>query len=100
MREESELAGRGLFRCRKCSREHPLEDGIVVAYGGNVMYAICPTCLPATPIVIERRESTFYVGPLRQEDRKDNLIVVKDMSAVDEFAGQAGLSKLRKMDIE
>jgi len=99
MREESELAGRGLFRCRKCSRTRQLDQGLIVTYGGNVMFAICPECLPGTPLVIERRENAFYVGPLKQEDRRANLLLVKDMSVVDAFAGQAGLAKRRKMEL-
>jgi hypothetical protein len=101
-REAANLAAAGKYRCRFCKREKPLAEGIVVMWGGSILFSLCPECYPGRPIIMEHREMLdgnkgVYVGFLRESDRPSDLLVVPSMGSAEHVAGQA-LAKREKLD--
>jgi len=60
LRDATNLAEAGQYRCNYCRSTKPLADGIVVTWGGQVFFALCPECFPGRPVTIE--EATLSSG--------------------------------------
>lgn len=69
MHDATRLAARGLFRCWECRQEGPQEDGIVVAYAGNVLMAMHPQCMRGE-IHIRRVDSSIEVEVPKLSERR------------------------------
>jgi hypothetical protein len=49
-----------------CKQLKPLEKGIVVFWGGNVMCSICPDCFPNTPLYFKRTPDGVRIEAVTQ----------------------------------
>jgi len=103
-RESVTLADQGLYRCRFCKQTKPLAEGIVVSWGGAVIFALCPACHPGRPIVM--KESCMSTGQrsvavtfLREEDRPADLLVVGGMQQVNQFVPKETLKQFSSFDL-
>lgn len=101
--EATNLASKeGLYRCRYCKQLKPLQEGLVAMWGGNVMFAACPGCLPRYPVVIKQElhdgVESFYIGPLNREDAPSDIVVVKSMDALREYAPKKTLAAFERKD--
>ena len=72
--EATRLAADGKYRCRKCGKIDEQEKGIVVAFAGAVVFAICPSCIEGH-IRIERHGGIINVAMPRP---RDSRIVLAD----------------------
>lgn len=102
-RAAAELASQGKYRCRFCQQVKPLPEGVVVTWGGNVMFALCPTCYPKRPIIMEQRNDDegrpgLYVGFLRPEDHPADIVPVSSMSQLHDFASAEAIAKVERID--
>jgi hypothetical protein len=79
VRAAAELAAEcEAYQCRFCQAIKPLSEGIVVTWGGSVLFAMCPQCFPGAPIVIKettnsKGQRAVYVGPLRDSTRAQEV---------------------------
>lgn len=102
-RQAMELAQLGKYRCMgRCRKVKDLHEGIVVTWGGNVLFGMCPECFPAVPIVMREREMLsggrgIYVGPLNEQDRAQaNVVPVADLSEVGGFVPAEALAQYER----
>lgn len=101
LRETTNLAEQGSYRCWKCREVHPLTEGIVVSWGGQVFFAQCPACFPGAPVII--RETILsdgrpgvHVGFANPDDAPRVAIPRSTMQST--FMAQAGLAKRQKRE--
>jgi len=84
LRAAAALAELGSYRCGgKCRQVKPMKEGLVVTWGGNILFGICPECFPASPVVMKRKlangQESVWVGPLKDEDRPPDILPVSSM---------------------
>lgn len=60
MEDATRLASQGHYRCKLCQKVDRQERGVVVAFAGNILLALCPACLHR-PIVISREGGAIKV---------------------------------------
>lgn len=80
LEDATRLAAQGKYRCRVCNRVDDQERGLVIAFAGNVLLAICPTCIHA-PIVIRREPSGLSVQ--MQGGRDSGIVLAGSMREVE-----------------
>lgn len=80
MEDATRLAAAGLYRCRICNKVAPQEQGLVIAFAGNVLLAVCPTCMHA-PIVIKREAHGISVSILKQQ--RSTIHVARSLKEVE-----------------
>lgn len=101
---DAKLAEQGKCRCRVCRQVKDLGECLIVAWRGNMLYAICANddCLPKRPLVIRRemtsRGPAIYVGPLEQVTRScpTDILVAQDMSQVNQLVAKDALPTFKK----
>jgi len=76
----------------------------VVTWGGAPLFALCPACYPGRPMIIEERPGSdggraVYVGFLHERDKPADIILVKDLSQLNEFIPKKALSRYQKMEL-
>ena len=96
------LAEEGKYRCRFCQAEKALAEGIVTMWGGTVLFALCPSCFPGRPIMIDQREDSqgnpaVFVGFLRHTDRPTDMIVVPSTNAARELLAGKSIAPKKKL---
>lgn len=101
LREAANLAEQGQYRCWKCRAVKPLVEGIVVNWGGQVFFAMCPECFSGVPIII--RETVLSDGRpgvhVGFANPADAPRVVLPKSAVQStFIAQGALAKRKKLE--
>lgn len=104
-RASADLARAGLYSCRFCHQTKPLQEGIVVTWGGNVMFALCPECYPGRPIVLEERkdsrgERAVYIGFLKSQDHPVDILPVRDISKVSDYVPKGTLAKYERRALD
>ena len=87
LRAAAALAELGSYRCGgRCRKVKPMKEGLVVTWGGNILFGICPECFPASPVVMRRKladgQESVWVGPLKEEDRPPDILPVSSMLEV------------------
>lgn len=92
MLEATRLAARRLFCCRVCRRVSPQEDGIVIAFAGNVLLALHPECMTG-PIYIERTDSTIKVE--FTSGAQSNLMLLGDLVDSDVCIAKPEVQKVK-----
>jgi len=103
-RATAELAAQGLYQCMgRCRKIYPLAKGIVVTWGGNVLFAVCPECFPEIPVVLKRKlnsngQQAIYVGPLKEADRPADIVPASSLSQVSEFVSKDALAKFKRSE--
>jgi hypothetical protein len=101
LRRHVNLAEDGKYECRYCKQVKPLTEGIVVTWGGQVFFALCPACFPGRPISIEQTvlssgKPGVSVGFLKQGDAP--LVELAGEHAVGTFTAGAALAQRRKKE--
>lgn len=80
MADATRLASQGSYRCRMCGRVDKQERGLVIAFAGNVLLAVCPGCINR-PIVISRQGGAIAVE--MEKSREGSIILASDMHEVE-----------------
>jgi hypothetical protein len=103
LRDATNLAEAGSYRCHRCKAVKPLEDGLVVSWGGQVFFAVCPTCIPGYPIMIEETtlrngKPGFRVGPPKG-GQTPLIEIARGDHEVRTFIASQGLAKREKREL-
>lgn len=80
LEDATRLAVQGKYRCRVCQRIDDQERGLVIAFAGNVLLAVCPTCIHA-PIVIRREPEGLSVQ--LQGGRDSGIVLASSLREVE-----------------
>lgn len=79
LEDATRLAVQGKYRCRVCQRVDMQERGLVIAFAGNVLLAVCPSCI-YRPIIIRREAGSISVQ--LQSDRESSIVLATNMNEV------------------
>ena len=83
MEDATRLAAQGKYRCRVCNKIDAQERGLLIAFAGNVLLAVCPSCVHA-PIVIQCREGSISVQMQGGQARRvPNIVLARSMREVE-----------------
>jgi hypothetical protein len=89
--EAENLAREGKVRCRYCKKIEAIDEVLTVFFRGNILFSACPSCFRQYPIVmkhvVRNGSPAVFVGPLRQEDRPSDIVVVSGMDKVKGMIG-------------
>jgi len=104
LRRALSLAEDSKYECRYCRAIKPLEEGIVITWGGHVFFALCPSCFPGRPISIEETilkdgRRGVRVGFLNRGDAP-LVQVPRGAHELRTFSAAGALAKRQKRDIE
>ena len=80
LEDATRLAAQGKYRCRVCKRIDEQERGLVIAFAGNVLLAVCPTCIHR-PIVVRREPNGISVQLQGTSD--GGIVVASSMKEVE-----------------
>jgi hypothetical protein len=72
MQRMARIAHSGEYECFRCRKIDKQENGLVVAFGGGILLAMCPECMDAGPVMIRREGGYIRVTMPRPTD---NLVV-------------------------
>ena len=56
------LAAKGKTICGQCKQIYALRDCVALAFQGNIMLAVCPSCMPKAAIAAHKEERGIAVG--------------------------------------
>lgn len=88
----------------KCRQVKKLPEGIVVTWGGNVMFAMCPACFPESGIKmipIERDgKRGVAIGHLREAEQPPDILPISHLSQVNDFVSKDALAKYESMPMD
>ena len=76
MREATKLAHQGKYKCRRCNKIDDQENGVIVAFQGNVLLGLCPGCI-VEPVVIKQSDGCIHVTMPRPKDSR--VILASDL---------------------
>lgn len=79
--DATRLAAQGKYRCHTCNKVDEIQEGVIIAYLGNILLSICPGCITG-PIRIDRSDTKIKVIMPRAED--SSIILASDLSRIDE----------------
>lgn len=80
MEDATRLAAKGQYRCRVCGVVDKQENGVIVAFAGNILLALCPGCIKG-PIMISRNSRGIMVQ--MANPKKSNIVLASDLSNVE-----------------
>ena len=83
MEKLARLAHKGLYECFRCRKVDDQLNGVVVAFAGAILLAICPECMDG-PIMINRLDGGFI--QVQMPRPSDNLVVLAGDVAVADVA--------------
>lgn len=99
----AKLADQGQYSCRFCRKVKPIKEGIVVTWGGNVLFGLCPACYPGRPIVIKDKQMMdgskgIFCGFLNESDIPSSPEILPASGMQDVEAIRAALPSREKYD--
>jgi len=103
-RAAASLAAEGKYTCRFCYKAKELHEGIVITWGGNVMFAFCPACFPDRKILMEQRVDSqgrpcVYVGYLKDTERPPDILVASNLQQAKSLVPKQALSQFKKTEL-
>lgn len=78
MRDAAMLASQGKFRCQGCAQVHPVENGIMVAWAGNIILGVCPGCLTDHQVTITRVGEGIEI----KASKKSQIVLASSLAGV------------------
>ena len=80
MYDATKLAAAGRFRCRRCKRIGKQEEGIVIAFAGNVLFAMHPECMTG-PVRVEKDGNSIRIR--YQTPSTNRIVLARDIADSD-----------------
>lgn len=103
LRKTVNLAESGQYECWFCHAVKPLNEGIVVTWGGHVFFAMCPQCFDGRPISISSAtlsngKSGIRVG-FQHDVHVPAIELVKSEHAARTFIAKSAIAQRVKRDL-
>lgn len=95
MADGARLAAAGKYRCKSCGRIDVQERGLIFAFAGNILLAVCPGCIKG-PIIVNRHDSGS-ISIQMQRPSESKIVLASSMREVDDL--KLATPKVEKVEL-